>query len=59
MANTQSAPRYCDLDPLVQIIIELRVMNEILAQANDLSDRVENLRASVYSDFSTLPTLTP
>lgn len=55
--NAQAAPRYVDIDPLMQIVIELRVLTEIIAQANDLVDRVETLRASVYSDFTANPTL--
>lgn len=53
-----SDPRICDLDPTTQILIELRVMNEILAQMADIQDTTENLRASVWKHLSNIPTLT-
>lgn len=53
-----SPPRYTDLDPIVQVLLELRVLSMLYAQVNGIQDQLENLRATAYGDLVTTPTLT-
>lgn len=58
MPTAVQTPRIVDIDPLQQIILELRVQSAILAQGLLIPDEVANIRATVYLDYIATTTLT-